>query len=149
MIVLLVVKKNSQVRNKTNASLTRDSPPKKVGCKDKHYFANSKKFCQNFKSSRIVLLLYLAHEGTSAKLLGTSCRLIRERDLCILGTFLKAKIFLPRDKKSFEPAQKLVRLGANEIKNTLVWILTCMQRYKILKPNARIWLKFQKVLFNL
>ena len=58
-----------------------------------------------------------------------------------MGTCLKAKSHLPRGKKSFELAQKLVRLGANQIKNSLIKYCPYLQRYKINGRNASTWLK--------
>ena len=56
------------------------------------------------------------HKGTSDYSFGHFSSLIQDKHMTILGTCLKAKSHLPRGKKSFELAQKLVRLGANQIK---------------------------------
>ena len=69
------------------------------------------------KFSRLHQDFQRATSGKSAYSIGRVNQFIRDSNISVLGTYLKAKGHLPRGKKSFDARQKLVRLGANEIKN--------------------------------
>ena len=105
--ITLYINAREKVRQKENRGMKKKGATiqnEKSECKK-----NSKKSFGNY-------ILVDTKNGNPAKSFGQLNLLFRENMPIESGIWLRAKTFLPQGKKSFEPAQKTFRLGANKIK---------------------------------